>query len=325
MATYVMSDLHGRLDLFDEMIRQIDFSDSDTLYILGDVVDRGGNLDLLFKLQNMKNVKLILGNHEHILLSLIKAVGLTANKREGMQRLEENLNTLRMNRRLKNNLFLRLMNTINSIGTYVKQIDFNEYKRISLYNSYSDFSSCYTKDSLNELTDDQMLNLIEYLDNLPAKVEIDVNGQHYILVHAAYDYNKRNDIEYTIIERDNFFKSPVNYGTGSKGIVIFGHTTTRDILIKTENRYVMPYKIWHDSDKIGIDCAAAYPGGRLACLRLDDMQEFYVDNHNRFLVSVDYLNQKAKNVWEYERKVSERHRKSYDEPLFSVNRTEYKE
>jgi hypothetical protein len=37
-------------------------------------------------------------------------------------------------------------------------------------------------------------------------------------------------------------------------------------------------KIWHDpvyEDKINLDCGAAY-GEHLACLRLDDMQEFYV-------------------------------------------------
>ena len=36
--------------------------------------------------------------------------------------------------------------------------------------------------------------------------------------------------------------------------------------------------IYYGKDKIGIDCGSGYPEGsqgRLACLRLDDMQEFY--------------------------------------------------
>ena len=41
MSIYVMSDIHGEADLFHAMLEQIGFSESDTLYILGDVIDRG--------------------------------------------------------------------------------------------------------------------------------------------------------------------------------------------------------------------------------------------------------------------------------------------
>ena len=36
---YVMSDLHGRYDLFEQMLCELRFSDADTLYFLGDAVD----------------------------------------------------------------------------------------------------------------------------------------------------------------------------------------------------------------------------------------------------------------------------------------------
>ena len=39
MSTYVMSDFHGRYDLYG-YADKIDFSESDTLYILGDIADR---------------------------------------------------------------------------------------------------------------------------------------------------------------------------------------------------------------------------------------------------------------------------------------------
>ena len=41
MSTYVMSDFHGRHDLFLRMLEKISFCEEDTLYILGDVADRG--------------------------------------------------------------------------------------------------------------------------------------------------------------------------------------------------------------------------------------------------------------------------------------------
>ena len=37
---YVMSDFHGRYDLYLEMLKKIRFSPDDVLYILGDVTDR---------------------------------------------------------------------------------------------------------------------------------------------------------------------------------------------------------------------------------------------------------------------------------------------
>ena len=41
MAHYVVSDIHGEDDRFHAMLQKINFSKEDTLYILGDVVDRG--------------------------------------------------------------------------------------------------------------------------------------------------------------------------------------------------------------------------------------------------------------------------------------------
>ena len=37
---YVMSDIHGRQDRFEDILEQINLKDEDTLYILGDIVDR---------------------------------------------------------------------------------------------------------------------------------------------------------------------------------------------------------------------------------------------------------------------------------------------
>ena len=45
---YVMSDLHGCYDKYISMLEKIRFSEKDTLYVLGDVVDRGdGGMKIL--------------------------------------------------------------------------------------------------------------------------------------------------------------------------------------------------------------------------------------------------------------------------------------
>lgn len=38
---YVMSDLHGDFNKFTSMLNLIKFKQEDTLYVLGDVIDRG--------------------------------------------------------------------------------------------------------------------------------------------------------------------------------------------------------------------------------------------------------------------------------------------
>ena len=67
--TYVMSDLHGRWDLFQRMLAQIGFGAEDELYILGDVADRNrGGVRIFKAIMDAPNIRLLLGNHEHMLL-----------------------------------------------------------------------------------------------------------------------------------------------------------------------------------------------------------------------------------------------------------------
>lgn len=64
---YLMSDIHGDYQSFYKMLVKINFSASDNLYILGDVVDKGDdNLCLLDIIQNSNNMILIKGNHEYL-------------------------------------------------------------------------------------------------------------------------------------------------------------------------------------------------------------------------------------------------------------------
>ncbi len=69
---YATSDLHGYpLDSFLRFLEQVHFSEEDTLYILGDVIDRNGDggIAMLRWMMRQPNVEFILGNHEAMLLS----------------------------------------------------------------------------------------------------------------------------------------------------------------------------------------------------------------------------------------------------------------
>lgn len=71
--TYVLSDIHGHSQRFQSILKQIDLQPEDTLYILGDVIDRypdGGRL--LRQIMKMPNVKMLLGNHELMMLDALR-------------------------------------------------------------------------------------------------------------------------------------------------------------------------------------------------------------------------------------------------------------
>ena len=68
--TYAISDIHGCYDEFMALLEQIQFNPAnDTLYVLGDAVDRGSNsIDCLTFMMETDNVHFIIGNHEQMML-----------------------------------------------------------------------------------------------------------------------------------------------------------------------------------------------------------------------------------------------------------------
>lgn len=72
---YVMSDIHGCYELYRKMLEKISFSKEDTLYILGDVVDRGTDgMKVLLDIAERENVILLRGNHDQQALVLLTAL-----------------------------------------------------------------------------------------------------------------------------------------------------------------------------------------------------------------------------------------------------------
>lgn len=67
---YAMSDIHGCYKEFLEMLDKIQFSPTDELYIIGDVIDRGPQpIEMLRYVMAHENMHLIMGNHEKMMLN----------------------------------------------------------------------------------------------------------------------------------------------------------------------------------------------------------------------------------------------------------------
>jgi serine/threonine protein phosphatase 1 len=145
----------------------------------------------------------------------------------------------------------------------------HEYMMLGSMQKQSRLHSCWMNNG-GEITLNQFQGLnignqnkiVKYIYDLPNVIELD----NYILVHAGLNKTHENDYDFSIWAREEF----LDYSTELDKTVIFGHTPTCFMSTKT------PMSIWYDDGRIGIDCGACFKGGRLGCLRLDDMKEFYV-------------------------------------------------
>lgn len=242
---FVISDLHGHYDLFMKLLEKISFSAVDCLYIIGDVCDRGTDgLKILFYIQEHENIILIKGNHEQMMQDVL------------YQNLESDDFDYS-----QNVVKMWLVNggdtTINNINDYLQK-DTMEYKDYCI------------------IRREFLRRVYEYLKNLPLYIEISVNNQDYILVHAGIDVSKPMDkqkLKTLLWIREEFY---LKRGDLTK-TYIFGHTPT----ILLNNNF--SFDIWFDEvnhNKIGIDGGLAYGNaGQLNCLCLNDGEITVIKNN----------------------------------------------
>lgn len=231
--TYVISDIHGEYEKYVEMLDKIRFTDSDTLYVLGDVVDRGDcPVDILLNMMSRANVFPIMGNHELMALDLLKELTLEIT--------DDNVDT-HLNAELMNKL---LEWQLNGGDTTMKQFQ--------------------------KLSKDEREYVLEYLEEFAPYELIKVGNRKFLLVHSGlgnFSPDKELD-EYTLEEltyiRPDYDKI---YFAADNLFIVGGHTPTLAISGKPE--------IYKNNNNICIDCGAAFDG-KLACLCLDTMEEFYV-------------------------------------------------
>ena len=199
--TYVMSDIHGEYDRFMELLEKIHFSENDTLYILGDIFDRGPHpIKIILRIMQMPNVICIVGNHELM----------------GMRCLP----------------FLMEEITDESLA----KLDTDTLNNILMW-QYNGFST--TLREFTKLDAEMKQALIDYIGDFSTYEQITVNNQKYILVHAGLgDFSPEKALEdYTIDElvweRPDYSKKYFD-----DTIIITGHTPTQVIRGNTCPGYI---------------------------------------------------------------------------------------
>jgi serine/threonine protein phosphatase 1 len=130
--------------------------------------------------------------------------------------------------------------------------------------------------SFVEVGKEKMLEIYNLIRLFPLYRVIEVETKRYLLVHAGIDnYNDSKSLSEYLPEE--LLWSEIDYDDTYYPIkfdkIIVGHTPT---FLLNENKSAA---IYHGKGNvIAIDCGAVFEkdGGRLGCLCLDTMQEFYV-------------------------------------------------
>lgn len=147
---YVMSDIHGCYDKYRAMLDEIGLCAADTLYILGDVIDRGpDSVKLLFDMMCRENVVPIIGNHEYMCYKCLKKLAVEIT--------DEN---------------------------YATQIDADLLTSYSLWLQDGGMS---TMEEFRRLQADEKEEILDYLSEFSPYEYIEVNGRKFVLVHAGLD------------------------------------------------------------------------------------------------------------------------------------------
>lgn len=83
---YAVSDIHGCYDLYLDLLKRINFSESDVLFFLGDAADRGPDgIDVMRDLMGRPNVICLLGNHEDMFRQAARGWGAKLTWNEGLE------------------------------------------------------------------------------------------------------------------------------------------------------------------------------------------------------------------------------------------------
>lgn len=144
---YVTSDLHGySLDRFKDFLEKVGFGDDDFMYILGDVIDRGPDgVKILKWLMLQRNVELILGNHEAMMLACD---------------------------------FLFDEVTEDSISKLTGT-------KLNTYKVWASNSGQVTLNALSGVRQREIHYILEYLREAPLYETLTVNGRDFVLVHSG--------------------------------------------------------------------------------------------------------------------------------------------
>ncbi len=242
--TYVMSDIHGDFVKYEKMLEKIEFKENDTLYILGDIIDRGyGGIKILQDMMLRPNVFPILGNHE---------------------------------------LFATLSIPL-LLQDVTKELLEKEKDKYAILTDWINIGGETTISELMKLDREDILGLVDYFLEFEIYTEIEVGSNKFVLVHAGIsDFEKGttfDDYSVELLVQDRLDYEKVYF---DDAYLVSGHTPTRVVHASQQGKLLSELSVKEYNDEvfmknnhIAIDCGCGF-GGQLGCVCLDTFERFYV-------------------------------------------------
>jgi serine/threonine protein phosphatase 1 len=178
--------------MFMELLGKIKLKETDTLYVLGDVLDRGPHpIQTLRKLMEMPNAVCMVGNHELMALEGLKF----------------------------------LMKEITNMS-----IDELDEKMLDNLVTWQYNGSKTTIDEFGKLDLQEKHDVIDFIGDLLLYEELTVNGKDYLLVHAGLgNFSPEKDIEDYSLHDLIWVRADYDVQYFDDTYVISGHTPTQTI------------------------------------------------------------------------------------------------
>lgn len=233
--TYVCSDIHGRYDKYAALLAGLRLGSGDTLYVLGDVIDRGPHgVKVLMDMMGRPNVIPILGNHEFTaavcLPWLLKEV-----TQESIAALDET--------------------HMGALGDW-------------LVNGGEE-----TLRELSRLRREERQAILDYILEMDLYAQVEAGGQSFLLVHAGLGgFSPDRALEDYALEDFLFARPDPDAVYPGGAYLVYGHTPTR--LLFQEAGEAPQDRIFRRGRQIAVDCGCAF-GGRLGAVCLESGEEFY--------------------------------------------------
>lgn len=201
MATYVMGDIHGEYGAFMDLLEQIQLKETDTLYVLGDILDRGPHpIKVLLKLMEMPNVICLVGNHELMALECLEF----------------------------------LMKEITDVS--IDEIDSETLDNLVTW-QYN--GSKTTIDEFRSLSREMQQEVLYFIKEFSIYEEVSVNGKDYLLVHGGLgNYWPGKDIDEYSLKELIWDRAEYDITYFEDVYVVTGHTPTQEIIGNPRPGYI---------------------------------------------------------------------------------------
>ena len=186
---YVMGDIHGCKDKYDDMLEQLKPQELDAVFVLGDVIDEGDDgIAILNDMMYRANIYPVLGEREYYAKKFLPLIAEKGDAEKALASLEgEDREQL------------------------AKWLSMKSGKTIA------DFLA---------LSEEGREDLLDYLEEFAAMEEIECKGKKFVLTHAGISNHEDRDLYEH--EEEDFVFAETDYGKAyfKDAFLVTGHTPT---------------------------------------------------------------------------------------------------